>query len=80
MSADNFQSFCLVVDPQGTHKHLFSAQEAEHAKSVLSVKTPLKKNAIDKYFINEDDLASIKQSLVEKPVVYRFDKVFRSSS
>ena len=80
MSTGNFQTLCLVVDSQGGHKHLFCAQKADTAQSVLSVKTPLNSTAIDKYFLSEADLGSIKQSLVEKPTVYRFDQVFRSSA
>ena len=79
MSSGSFKSVCLVVDTTSGHKHLFSAQQSDKAKSVLAVKTPLKNTAIDKYFIQEDDLPSIQESLVEKPTVYRFDQVFRSS-
>lgn len=80
MSGGACKSYCLVVESQSGHKHLFCAQQSEKARSVLSVKTPLKNTAIDKYFIQESDLASIKESLVEKPTVYTFDQVFRSSA
>lgn len=79
MSSGSFKSVCLVVDTPSSHKHLFSAQQSDEAKSVLAVKTPIKSTSIDAYFVQEDDLPSIKESLVEKPTVYRFDQVFRSS-
>ncbi len=79
MSSGSFKSVCMVIDSSSGHKHLFCAHQPDKAKSVLAVKTPLKSTAIDKYFIQEDDLPSIKESLVEKPTVYRFDQVFRST-
>lgn len=80
MSFSALKSLCLVVESQSSHQHLFCAKQPDKARSVIAVKTPLKNTAIDKYFIQENDLISIKESLVEKPTVFEFDQVFRSSS
>lgn len=69
----------LISDGYTNYKHFFSAQNAITAKSVISLKTPLKHTAIDKYFAEESDMARITESLLEKPTVFTFDAVYKSS-
>ena len=71
---------CLVLDSSSGFKHLYCAQQPDRARSVLSVKSPLKQSALEKYFVQESDLHSIKESLIEKPSVFTFDHVFRSAA
>lgn len=69
----------LISDGYTNYKHFFSAQNALTAKSIIALKTPLKHTAIDKYFVQETDIARITDSLLEKPTVFTFDAVYKSS-
>ncbi len=76
----SLNTLCYIVDGQGDFKHLFAAQESSEARSVLTVKTSLKQAALEKYFIQEEDLGPIVESLQVKPTVFTFSRVFRTSN
>lgn len=73
-------TLCYIVDGQGDFKHIFAAQESSEARSVLTVKTSLKQAALEKYFIQEEDIGPIIESLQVKPTVFTFSRVFRTSN
>ena len=53
--------------------NLFSAQSSNNSKSIIEVKTSLKLGTIDKFFKTEEDLPTIKENLLHKPKIYKFD-------
>ena len=57
-------------------RHFFSADNPKNSRSLLVSPSPLKGETIEKYFRNEDDVDTIKQTFLEVPKLYTFDQVY----
>ena len=79
MNSLSQEFWCYLKDTKSGYKNFFAASnEPKGSKSILSVQTPLKRKTIEKYFLKEKDIETIKESLLEEPKIFQFDKVFNS--
>lgn len=74
------RSLCCVFEGNTSYSHLFTAQRYQTAKTVLSVSAAFRADKLENYFVNEDDVPNVVQSLTEKPKLYTFNKVFKANS
>lgn len=75
MAKTNFNIY-LKDNGNSGYLNLFSAQSCKNSRSIVRVKNPLKIGTIDKYFKSEEDLETIKESLLDTPIIYTFDQVY----
>jgi len=73
MYAVSTRFICYLTKTSSEYKHLFAAKEPHNSKTVLAVGSPLKANTIEKYFLLEKDIKTIKGSLLENPYTFEFD-------
>jgi len=65
---------CHVASSDSSFKSIFVAKDPSKTVSVMAVNSPLKANTIEKYFLKECDLQTIKGSLLEAPHIFKFDQ------
>ena len=74
MYSNSNKFICHLADSHSNYKNLFTATQPENARTILAVNSPLKRNTIEKYYTTEEDLETIKGSLLEIPHIFTFDQ------
>ena len=73
MYSNSNKFICHLADSDSNYKNIFTAMQPENSRTILAVNSPLKRNTIEKYYTTEEDLETIKGSLLEIPHIFTFD-------
>ncbi len=69
---------CILEQSDNPYKHIFAAQN--DPRHIICIEKPVKDSSLDKYFIDDSDLSTIKQSIKIPFTTHAFDAVFRRTT
>ena len=74
------ESICVIINEGKNLDNFICGNNWKESRKLLSIRNPVNKKVIEKYFLDDDEIDTIKEAMSEKPQIFEFDYIFKSSN
>lgn len=74
------ETICLITEDGSGLSNYICANNWKSSKRLICLKTPINTKIIDKYFTDDEEIDTIKEAMIETPLIFEFNYNFKPGS